>query len=114
MPGSEKHKNPMTGSGKEQKAVQQRLKGLFVFVIAVALLLSVSFFAVRADHDCHGDDCAICRQLSTCGQLLKALCAPACTAAAFAPSLAAGLSLLPRSLYLCATTPVSLKVRLLN
>ena len=46
---------------------------LLVAVLAVVMLSSAVYLAVEADHDCSGDDCAICRQISICENLLKSL-----------------------------------------
>ena len=43
---------------------------LLAAVIAVVMLSSAIYLAVEADHDCSGDDCAICRQISICDNLL--------------------------------------------
>ena len=46
---------------------------LLAVVLAVVMLSSAIYIAVEADHDCSGDDCAICRQISVCENLLKSL-----------------------------------------
>ena len=46
---------------------------LLAVVLAVVMLSSAVYIAVEADHDCFGDDCAICRQISICENLLKSL-----------------------------------------
>ena len=46
---------------------------LLAAVLAVVLLSSAIYLAVEANHDCSGDDCAICRQISICENLLKSL-----------------------------------------
>ena len=46
---------------------------LLAAVLAVVMLSSAVYLAVEADHDCSGDDCAICRQISICENLLKSL-----------------------------------------
>ena len=46
---------------------------LLAVVLAVVMLSSAVYLAVEADHDCSGDDCAICRQISICENLLKSL-----------------------------------------
>ena len=46
---------------------------LLAVVLAVVMLSSAVYIAVEADHDCSGDDCAICRQISICENLLKSL-----------------------------------------
>ena len=56
---------------------------LLAVVLAVAMLSSAVYIAVKADHDCSGDDCAICRQISICENLrtkafgpLRKFCSP--------------------------------------
>ena len=49
---------------------------LLAVVLAVVMLSSAVYIAVEADHDCSGDDCAICRQISICENLLKSLGLP--------------------------------------
>ena len=46
---------------------------LLAAVLAVVMLFSAVYLAVEADHDCSGEDCAICRQISICENLLKTL-----------------------------------------
>ena len=46
---------------------------LLAAVLAVVMLFSAVYIAVEADHDCSGEDCAICRQISICENLLKTL-----------------------------------------
>ena len=46
---------------------------LLAAVLAVVMLSSAIYLAVEADHDCSGDDCAICRQISICENLLESL-----------------------------------------
>ena len=46
---------------------------LLAAVLAVVMLSSAIYLAVEANHDCSGEDCAICRQISICENLLKTL-----------------------------------------
>ena len=46
---------------------------LLAAVLAVVMLSSAVYLAVDANHDCSGDDCAICDQISSCENLLKTL-----------------------------------------
>ena len=46
---------------------------LLAAVLAVVMLSSAIYIAVEANHDCSSDDCAICRQISICENLLKSL-----------------------------------------
>ena len=46
---------------------------LLAAVLAVVMLFSAVYIAVEADHDCSGEDCAICHQIGVCENLLKSL-----------------------------------------
>ena len=46
---------------------------LLAAVLAVVMLSSAVYLAVEANHDCSGDDCAICHQIGVCENLLKSL-----------------------------------------
>ena len=46
---------------------------LLAAVLAVVMLSSAVYLAVEANHDCSGEDCAICHQISVCENLLKSL-----------------------------------------
>ena len=43
---------------------------LLAAVLAVVMLFSAVYIAVEADHDCSGEDCAICHQIGVCENLL--------------------------------------------
>ena len=49
------------------------LTGLLAATLAVVLLSSAVYLALASDHDCAGEDCAVCRQISACENLLKTL-----------------------------------------
>lgn len=88
---------------------------LLAAVLAVVMLSSAIYIAVEADHDCSGDDCAICRQISICENLLKSL-GLAGTAAAITAVLTYTMC---RAILPCAETSgtltlVALKVKLSN
>lgn len=53
-------------------------------VLALVMLCSVLFIALEADHDCQGDDCAVCAQISACVRLIEHLALSALAAAAAA------------------------------
>ena len=42
-------------------------------LLAFVMLFSVVYIALEADHDCCGEDCAVCVQLRTCENLLRNL-----------------------------------------
>ena len=91
------------------------LTGLLAVVLAVVMLSSAVYIAVEADHDCSGDDCAICHQISVCEDLLKSLGlvgAAAAVTAAFTYTMCKAI--LPCTEMIGTLTLVSLKVKLSN
>ena len=91
------------------------MTGLLAAVLAVVMLSSAAYIAVEADHDCSGEDCAICHQISTCENLLKSLGFAGATAAitaAFIYTLCKVI--LPCTETIDTPTLVSLKVKLSN
>ena len=88
---------------------------LLAAVLAVVMLSSAVYIAVEANHDCSGDDCAICRQISICENLLKTLgLAGAAAAGTAALTYALCKAILPCTERLGTGTLVSLKVKLSN
>ena len=88
---------------------------LLAAVLAVVMLSSAVYIAVEADHDCSGEDCAICRQISICENLLKTLGlagAAAAITAAFTYTMCKAI--LPCAEMNGTLTLVSLKVKLSN
>ena len=88
---------------------------LLAAVLAVVMLSSAIYIAVEANHDCSGDDCAICRQISICENLLKSLGlagAAAAISAAFTYTMCRAV--LPCTEMIGTLTLVSLKVKLSN
>ena len=88
---------------------------LLAAVLAVVMLSSAIYLAVEANHDCSGEDCAICRQISICENLLKSLG----LAGAAAVITAAFTYTVCRAILPCAEmngtlTLVALKVKLSN
>ncbi len=84
-------------------------------VLAVVMLSSAIYIAVEANHDCSGDDCAICRQISICENLLKSLGlagAAAAITAAFTYTMCRAI--LPCAETIGTLTLVALKVKLSN
>ena len=91
------------------------MTGLLAAVLAVVMLSSAVYIAAEADHDCSGEDCAICRQISTCENLLRSLGfagAAAAVTAAFTYTLCKAV--LPCTETNGTLTLVSLKVKLSN
>lgn len=88
---------------------------LLAAVLAVVMLSSAIYIAVEADHDCSGDDCAICRQISICENLLKSLgLAGAAAAVTAAFTYTVCRAILPRAEMNGTLTLVALKVKLSN
>ena len=88
---------------------------LLAAVLAVVMLSSAIYLAVEADHDCSGEDCAICRQISICENLLKSLGlagAAAAITAAFTYTMCKAI--LPCAEMNGTLTLVALKVKLSN
>ena len=88
---------------------------LLAVVLAVVMLSSAVYIAVEADHDCSGDDCAVCRQISACENLLKSLGlsgVAAAITAAFTYTMCKAI--LPCTETIDTLTLVSLKVKLSN
>ena len=88
---------------------------LLAAVLAAVMLSSAIYLAVEADHDCSGDDCAICRQISICENLLKSLgLAGAAAAISAAFTYTVCRAILPRAEMNGTLTLVALKVKLSN
>ena len=91
------------------------ITGLLAAVLAAVMLSSAVYIAVEANHNCSGEDCAICHQINLCENLLNSLG----TATAVCAAAAAVVYLLCRMITLgtetdCTFTLVSLKVKLSN
>ena len=88
---------------------------LLAAVLAVVMLSSAIYIAVEANHDCSGDDCAICRQISICENLLKSLgLAGAAAAITAALPYTVCKAILPCTEMTGTLTLVALKVKLSN
>ena len=88
---------------------------LLAAVLAVVMLSSAIYLAVEADHDCSDDDCAICRQISICENLLKSLgLAGAAAAITAALPYTVCRAILPCTEMNGTLTLVALKVKLSN
>ncbi len=91
------------------------LTGLLAVVLAVVMLSSAVYIAVEADHDCSGEDCAICHQIGVCENLLKSLgLAGAVAAITAAFTYTVCKAILPCAETIDTLTLVSLKVKLSN
>jgi hypothetical protein len=82
-------------------------------VLAAVMLSSAVYIAVEANHNCSGEDCAICHQLQVCENLLKSI-GLAGAAAVFAAAVRYALCrVIPSCAEVVRTfTLVSLKVKL--
>ena len=88
---------------------------LLAAVLAVVMLFSAVYIAVEADHDCSGEDCAICHQIGVCENLLKSLgLAGAAAAVTAAFTYTVCRAILPRAEMNGTLTLVALKVKLSN
>ena len=88
---------------------------LLAAVLAVVMLSSAIYLAVEADHDCSGDGCAICHQISVCENLLKSLgLAGAAAAISAAFTYTVCRAILPCAEMNGTLTLVALKVKLSN
>ena len=88
---------------------------LLAAVLAVVMLFSAVYIAVEADHDCSGEDCAICHQIGVCEHLQKSLGlagAAAAITAAFTYTMCKAI--LPCAETTDTLTFVALKVKLSN
>lgn len=89
------------------------LAAALALAVVVIMLFSVLFVAAEAEHECAGEDCAICLQLAVCENALK-LSVFTAVLAALAVTVPGVLSLLfvHTPGMVSAVTPVSLKVKL--
>ena len=49
------------------------LRRILAFLLLLALIFSVAYVAVAAEHNCPGENCAVCRQIGQCEELLRLL-----------------------------------------
>ena len=91
------------------------ITGLLAAVLAAVMLSSAVYIAVEANHNCSGEDCAICHQLQVCENLLKSIGlagAAAVITAAFTYTMCRAI--LPCAETIGTLTLVALKVKLSN
>lgn len=88
---------------------------LVAALVLAAMLFSTAYIAAEADHDCTGEQCPICYQISICQNILKQFTSGA-TATALAVALTYMLlrSILPIQGVYTLTTLITFKVKLLN
>ena len=91
------------------------LTRLLAATLAVVLLSSAVYLALASDHDCASEDCAVCRQISACENLLKTLgLAGAAAAVSAAFTYTVCRAILPCAETSGTLTLVALKVKLSN
>ncbi|MBR6004542.1 MAG: hypothetical protein IK068_07470 [Lachnospiraceae bacterium] len=88
-------------------------KALVASVLVLSLMLSLSFVAFEAHHDCEGEDCPICICLEECVNTIKGFCDSLPILSAFvAVILTVALCSFVESKELVFNTPISIKVRM--
>jgi len=92
----------------------KRLPAILLAVLLCAVLLSSLFFIIlEADHDCSGEDCAVCAVLSLCQQLIHTLHQAAVIAALLAVlRTGAGRKRSAPAAAAARITPITLRVKL--
>lgn len=89
------------------------MTGLLAVMLAFVMLSSAIYIAVEADHDCSGDDCAICHQINVCENILKSIGLAGSAAATAVAILYILCRIIPSCTEVARTfTLVSLKVKL--
>lgn len=89
------------------------ISAIIVFATVFAMLFSVLFIAEEANHSCTGADCLVCRQISTCLELMRGAShgsASGAAAPAFAFILLLFIPIFKSDLF--SKTLISLKVKL--
>ena len=93
----------------------KRIAVLLAVIFAVTVFGSAVFEAAHADHDCCGEGCAVCAQMSACENMLRS--GTVSTGAVFAVMCAAAAVILtakPKRRNIKCDTLISLKVLLLD
>ena len=81
-----------------------------VFALFFVMLLSTIYIIAETEHDCVGDNCPVCSQISQCENAVSSAASIAAAAAAFAYILMAGTVKVTSQKP--ASTLISLKVQL--
>jgi len=88
---------------------------LLIAAVCFVMLFSVCFIASETQHDCLGENCMICAQLSACENILRLLsCAALMSFCIFTADPLLGSDSGCRTEGYCNCSPVLLKVKLLN
>lgn len=94
---------------------KKHLVVLACIFLCVSILFSFLTIAVHADHDCIGEACLICVEIQQCSSLLKTLsCALVFLASAISLRFGILRTIENHTLKAILSTPVTLKVKLLN
>lgn len=95
---------------------RDRIAALIVSVMFCFVLLgSFVFIAQSTDHDCQGDDCAVCMAVSQLEQVTESLGRPQGGGVVLtAAVMAAAVIVLLAGVFAGFRTPIKLKVKLLN
>ena len=104
-----------SGKGKSTMKTGKVFLAMISLLIVFVLLFSALFILAEADHDCSGEDCAVCRIIMIAEESLKKLSVIFCVIAlAFSSLLTATAP--RRAIAPCFSrfTPVLLKVKLSN
>lgn len=93
----------------------KQLAAMLALLLAFVMLFSVLYVALEADHDCCGEDCAVCAQLQFFEDLLRNLLS-GMVASGFAAFFCALTSVAakPDCGFAAPHTLISLKVKLSN
>ena len=93
----------------------RKLALLLALAVCFVMLFSAFYIAAEADHDCIGENCPICYQISVCENTLKSLGYGALALAAFfALTFSAAILFSQPKTYLRQSTLITLKVKLSN
>ena len=94
---------------------KRTLAGIFVCIIAFAIISSVFYISINSSHHCVGEGCAICAQVATAEDTLKKfLSAGAATGVAAAILFCIAVISVPFHGNISESTLVTQKVKLLN
>ena len=75
------------------------IAAITAIIVLVVMLFSAAYIAAEADHDCTGEHCPICQQISTCENTLKQS-----SLAVVALAITAGLAY-----FYCALAPMAIR-----
>lgn len=103
---------------REENSMEKRnrkLALLLALAVCFVMLFSAFYIAAEADHDCIGENCPICYQISVCENTLKSLgYGVAVLVAAIVLTFSAAILLSQPKTHLKQSTLITLKVQLTN